>query len=271
MDKKGIAIYMRFLLALLTTSLLFSCYSPEEGCLDPESTNYSITGDNDCLDCCTYPVLQISIYHENRETTFNLNDTVTNELRQQISLLDFAILLSDFKIEFDGNSAEVEDSLSLNVDDGVLFVKDDVIRASRSDFTYEIGTIIFEGNANQISFKIGVNDLLNENRFTNEIEDHPLTTDPDSLFQEDTGTYVFQRIKIAQGNKFIDTITYDVTTTYDVSFPIDFESIRGEDKTIEIEAQYEKWFEGIDFSISSPSEIQKKISENSKNVFRQKE
>ena len=267
---KGIALFVKILFALVITTKMMSCYSPEEGCLDPESTNYSIIGDFECLDCCTYPILKLSIFHENKDTTFSLKDTISNELGQQISLLDFAILLSDFKIEVGENSLEVEDSLSLNFDDGILFVKDDVIRTSRSSFTYEIGTIIFDGTADQISFKIGLNDELNENRFTSDIDNHPLTTDSDSLFQEDTGTYVFQRIQIAQGENFLDTVIYDITTANEISFPIDFESIRGENKTIIIEAQYDKWFEGIDFSLMSQSEIQEKISQNSINVYRQK-
>ena len=164
MDKMGIDLYKNILFVLLCAMLLFSCYTPEEGCLDPEATNYAITGDIEDLESCTYPVLKLSIFHENKDTTFKLKDTITNELGQQISLLDFAILLSDFKVDLDGNSLEVEDSLSLNVIDGVLNVKDDVIRTSRSNFTYEIGTIIYEGNVDQISFKIGLNDNLNENR-----------------------------------------------------------------------------------------------------------
>lgn len=270
MDKKGIAIYARILFALLTTTLIFSCYSPEEGCLDPEATNYSISGDSDCESCCEYPDLKLSIFHENADTTFNLKDTITNDLGQQISLLDFVYLLSDFEIKVSDSSYEVIDSVSLNVNDGIDYVKDDVIRVSRDAFTFDLGTIIFDGNITEITFRTGLHNLLNENRFTNEIDDHPLTTDPDTLFQEDTGTYVFQRIKIAQGTSFLDTITYNVTTAYDISFPIIFESIRGTDKTIIIEAQYDKWFEGIDFSLSSHSEIQEKIGQNSINVFRQK-
>ena len=267
---KGIAIYVRILFVLVISMQMVSCYSPEEGCLDPESTNYAIAGDIECLDCCTYPELNLSVFHESRDTTFKLKDIIRNEFGQQISLLDFVILLSDFEVSVSDNSFEVEDSISLNTDDGVMFVKDDVIRVSRSNFTYEIGTIIFEGNADQISFRLGLSDNLNEDRFTNEIDDHPLTEDPDSLFQESSGTYVFQRIKIAQGNNFLDTVIYDITTAYDVTFPIDYESIRGENKTIIIEAQYDQWFEGIDFSMMSPSEIQEKIAQNSINVFRQK-
>jgi hypothetical protein len=270
MGRKRIAFYVGIFTAVFILTQMTSCYAPEDGCLDPEATNYAITGDNNCLDCCVYPVLKLSIFHESSDTTFKLKDIIRNELGQKISLIDFAYLLSDFTIEVNGIPLEVEDSILLNVGEGELFVKDDVIRVSRSNFTYEIGTILFEGDINQISFKFGLGDVLNQNRFANEVDDHPLTTDPDSLFQDDTGTYVFQRIKIAQGSNFLDTVIYDIEQVHDIMFPVEFESIRGTDKTIIIEAQYDKWFEGIDFTSMSPSKIQELINQNSKNVFRQK-
>lgn len=250
---------------------LSACYSPVEGCTDPESTNYAVDADNSCEDCCIYPILKLSIFHENADTTFKLNDTITNDLGQQISLLKYVYLLSDFEIKIEDEVYEVSDSISLNVDTGIEFTKDDVIRVTRSLFTFELGTAIFDGDIDEISFRIGLSDLLNENRFTVEVDEHALTNDPDSLFQSDAGTYVFQRLQVAQGVDFLDTVIYDIKTAVEVAFPIlDFESIRGADKTIIIEAQYDRWFDGIEFDLMDKTDIEAKIGQNSSNVFRQK-
>lgn len=263
--------YMKLLFVLLFSMLLYSCYSPEDGCLDPESTNYSIDGDFQCEDCCVYPILKLSIFHESRDTTFTLKDVVRNDLGQQVSLIDFVCLLSDFKITSSGNIFEIQDSVSLPIDDLPLMAKDDVIRVSRSDFTYDVGTIVYTGSTDELAFRIGLSEELNENGATIENEDHPLTNDMDSLYIEESGTYVFQRIKLAQGNNFIDTVIYDVTIPVDVSFGVEYESVRGKNKELIIEAQYDHWFDGIDFNLMSPDEIGEKIGENSVNVFRFKE
>ena len=247
-----------------------SCYSPVDGCLDPEATNYSINADNPCDDCCNFPVLDVSIFHENMDTTFRLNDTITNDLDQKISLLDYVYLLSDFKVYIGEEVYNVIDSVSLDVESGTALGKDDIIRVDRDNFTYEIGTIIFDGNTDSMSFRIGLNDLLNENPFTSEISNHPLTNDPDSLYQEVTDTYVFQRIKVAQGADFLDTVIYDISTAYETVFTLNETSVRGEDKTFVIAAQYNKWFDGIDFETMSHSEIEERIGENSVKLFDQK-
>ncbi|MEM9545697.1 MAG: MbnP family protein [Bacteroidota bacterium] len=251
---------------------LQSCYSPVEGCTDPESTNYAITADDLCLDCCEYPDLMLNIFHENMDTTFNLADTITNDLDQQISLVDFVYLLSDFEVSVEDEVYEVSDSVSLDVEDGIAFAKDDIIRVERSVFSYDLGTIIFDGDITELAFRTGLTDVLNENRFTDEIEDHPLTTDPDSLYQSDTETYVFQRLKVAQGSEFRDTVIYDITQSTKISFPIvEIESLRGTDKTIIIEAQYNRWFDGVDFTTMSKDEIEELIALNNTFVFRQKD
>ena len=109
------------------------------------------------------------------------------------------ICLSDFKVYIRDEVYNVTDSVSLKVETGTELGKDDIIRVSRDKFTYEIGTMIFDGDTDSMSFKIGLNDLLNENRFTSEISNHPLTSDPDSLYQEESDTYVFQRILSGTG------------------------------------------------------------------------
>lgn len=249
---------------------VYGCYSPQDGCIDPEATNYAISADNMCDECCTYPDLKLSIFHENKDTTFKLQDTIVNDLGQEIVLLDFVYLLSDFVIEMDNELHEVSDSIGLDVVDGVEYVKDDVIRVSRDQFTYELGTIIFDGNTTQLSFKAGLSDILNENPFTTEIEGHPLTSDPDSLYNEEKGTYVFQRLKVAQGEGFLDTVVYDINTSVQTSFTFDYESLRGNDKTLTLEAQYDRWFDGIDFLSLSKNEIENALTLNTVNVFRQK-
>ncbi len=256
-----------FCLAIVITS----CYMPIDGCLDPEATNYSIVGDRDCDDCCVYPTIKLSVFHQNGDTTLFLDDTLVNNLGQEYSIVKYAYFLSDFKMTtVDGQSYEVEDSIQLNDANGTLFVKDDVIRVRRDGFSYIFGTVIFDGEVSELSFKLGLPEVLDENRFTSEVSSHPLTNDPDSLFRDVEGDYVFQRIQIAQGIEFKDTVIYDVVgqgAVQDIIVPVSYISERGKDKTIIIEARYNIWFEDVDFINMSKEDIETEIAHKSGSMF----
>lgn len=264
---------------LCLVCILDSCYSPVEGCLDPESVNYSIAGDEDCEDCCEYPTIKVSIFHQNADTTLFLADppdrltadTLINNLNQKYSIIEYVYLLSDFKIlTSDDQTYEVEDSIQLDIGNDTKWTKDDVIRVKRSIFSYDFGTIIFDGAGVELSFKVGIPALLNDNRFTDEISSHPLTTDPDSLFQEDLDEYVFQRIQVAQGEEFKDTVIYNVfgnENLQTVSFPVAFDSEKGKDKTIIIEARYNEWFDEVNFDNMTKDAIEAIIASKSATMF----
>ena len=247
-----------------------ACYSPVDGCLDPESTNYSIAGDRDCEDCCVYPKIKLSVFHQYGDTTLFLEDTLINNLGQEYSIIKYVYLLSDFKMRTtDDITYEVEDSIQLDISSGTQFVKDDVIRVRRDVFTYEYGTIVYEGDGEEISFKVGLSELLNKNPFTSPVSGHPLTSDVDSLYREDINDYVFQRVQVAQGMDFQDTVIYDVVALQDVSFtfPVPYESVRGKDKTVIIEAKYDTWFEDVDFTTDTKEEIENQMGVKSKSMF----
>jgi hypothetical protein len=258
----------------LIVVLVTSCYAPTDGCLDPESTNYAIAGDRDCDDCCVYPTVKLSVFHQFGDTTFYVEDTLVNKLGQEYSIIKFVYFLSDFSMYTeDGLVHEVEDSIELNVVTGTEYTKDDVIRVKRDGFSYEFGTVIFEGTGDSLSFNIGLPEILNKNRFTTEISGHPITSDADSLFREIEGDYVFQRVQVAQGEEFKDTVIYDVVgedALKFISIPVAFESYRGKSKTIIIEARYEMWFEDIDFINMNKEEIEANMVLKSASMFRER-
>ena len=170
----------------------------------------------------------------------------------------------------------LENATGLPIPDALVYDEFKTVLQAGVNRTFDYGLKIkgmYQPNctAEGISFKVGLSAELNENRFSEEISGHPLTTDQDSLYQEDTDTYVFQRIQVAQGEEFLDTVIYDIITETDVLFEVDVVSNRGEDKGIIIEAQYDEWFSEIDFETMDKTAIEAKIASNSKFIFKQKE
>ena len=268
-------IIFKALLIIFVMNGLSACYSPTEGCLDPESTNYDIDGDDQCDDCCIYPTIKVSVFHQNADTTFELGDTLVNNLGQEYSIIKYVYLLSDFVItDTEGKHHEVIDTVQILTEDDSEWVKDDVVRVSRSTFSYEFGTIVFDGTADQVSFQVGLSAALDQNRFATAIERHPLTSDPDSLYNELTNEFTYVRMQVAQGVDLMDTVIYDVkglSNVQQISFPIDFESQRGKNKTMIIEARYNEWLQDADFESMTAEMIESQIASKTSGIFKAKE
>ncbi len=261
---------------VISSMIITSCYTRTDGCLDPEATNYSIIADDDCDDCCVYPTIKLSVFHQYKDTTLFLDDTLMNNLGQEYHIVKYVYFLSDFKMYTDdGDVHEVTDSIEINVADGTQFEKDDIIRVSRSVFSYNFGTIVFEGEGEELSFKVGIPDILNEDNFTSSVSGHPLTSNPDSLYREEENDYVFQRVMVAKGEEFKDTVIYDVVGNDNLqevrfSFPDEnkYESLRGTNKTIIIEAAYNYWFDDVDFDTMTKEEIEVQMATKSSQMFK---
>jgi len=258
---------------IVLSMLVTSCYTRTDGCLDPEATNYSIIADDDCDDCCTYPTIKLSVFHQYKDTTLFLEDTLVNNLGQEYAIIKYVYFLSDFRMQTeDGEIHEVSDSIQINVENGTQYVKDDIIRVSRSVFSYNLGTVIFDGLGEELSFKVGVPEKLNEDNFTSPVSGHPLTSDPDSMYMETE--YVFQRVLVAKGEEFKDTVVYDIKGSSNlqevsVLFPDEkYESLRGIDKTIIIEALHNKWFDEVDFEVMSKEQIEEQMASQSALMFK---
>ena len=58
-------MHKNFLIFLLFVGLTlqYACFDPPEGCRDIRATNYNVTADIDCEDCCKYSNLYIDIDH----------------------------------------------------------------------------------------------------------------------------------------------------------------------------------------------------------------
>ena len=77
---------------------------------------------------------------------------------------------------------------------------------------------------------------------------------------------------MAQGEDFLDTIIYDVRTAFETTFTLQRSIFSGcRIRRLQSAAQYNKWFDGIDFETMSHSEIEERIGENSVKLFDSKE
>lgn len=253
-----------FLLVLI----LASCYENEDGCLDIQATNYDVSADIPCDGCCKYPTLKLKLYQSNDTLSLKLGDTITNNLGHQVRLLKYVYFVSNVAVTIDEKQYYVNDSLAFWDGSDTTWVKNDIFRVRRSTPTYTIGDFRTSGAITNISFDIGIPASV-EGKEILTTTDNALYTDSDSLRQSDY-TYIIQRLQVATGDNLQDTSIVDVPALFgprSVSISIDTASIQGKDKVIDLKVDYRHWFDDIDFTSNTQSEISKRLMDNLSESF----
>lgn len=243
-----------FSIFAVTITLLLSC-DKKEGCLDPNATNYTIDAELNC--CCTYPMLVAEIAFKTGEENVTLGDTFINDQGLDISILDFALYASDFNLTGSaGDVAQVSDLLEI----GTQEVVDDIILIKRNEFSFPIGTFnemrVFE----QVQFKIGLIapiKTLDLSAITLS-SDHPLSIQEDSLYHDPPKGYDFIKlqVRIAQ-----DEYTFIYSEEIPIALDLIITPVLGQDVTIPLKIQFDKWFSGIEESMDA-QDIESKIFQN---------
>ena len=134
-----------FFLLHFSFFILSSCYEPQEGCLDIDATNYSISADDPCATCCTYPTLTLAFNHlvESTEDTVSLRYGVfyPNEgtaITTDSFMLDRArfFISNVLLVQEDSTTVDVEEELELEFASGdPQTVSDNFANLDRSTFS----------------------------------------------------------------------------------------------------------------------------------------
>ena len=145
------------LVFLLGVSLI-SCYERQEGCLDLLSPDYNLSADDACDDCCTYPYLQLRIFHMLGDSTYSRDSLIINAAGQEYKMTSAQIFLNDFDLTFtDGQVLNViERSIFANADEEQEELVDDHVLFTSSNSLIKAGTIRENGAVESVGFTMGV-------------------------------------------------------------------------------------------------------------------
>jgi methanobactin biosynthesis MbnP-like protein len=262
----------RFWFLLVFLLILVSCKERIEGCKDIEATNYNVSADDPCSDCCIYPKMLLEVYHKYDSLNFSFDSTYiiagdTVRFKQVI------FYLSDFRLVNSTDSIETVETIDLDIIGGdIVTFKDDFTLVSRSisSFSYKVGEIKGTGEFNTLKFSVG---LVGESEFANAeavIDGHPLSLTSDTLWTYPEG-YVFNRvIVIPDTSNILEVRQIDIkgeVNLVEVSLPFSIDLELGFDATIPLRIDYKKWFSDIDFKAGAIEDIRSKIVNQTPNVF----
>jgi hypothetical protein len=186
---------------------VMSCYEPQEGCLDQLSSNFDALADNECAECCTYPNIEINLLHINgQDSTFEINDSVVNNLGYKIKVLESKLYLSQFGIYQSGTKFVTRNRMVDSLNGASLL--DDVIFLRPQDLTLRVGEYRFAGKVDSIGFDIGLRDSLLKGNFNRVAAGHPLNIRNEIVNADDKRSIIILKLFDILQPK--DTITLSI-------------------------------------------------------------
>ena len=275
-------------LSLIT--LISSCYTPTDGCLNIDATNYNASVDEPCDDCCTFPNLNIKITHSiTTQGTFgqdscvnhSFDSTFNNLADNYFQIKGMEFYLSDFQLVMsDGSISEVEDEMTFMIYDDAISqtskdttVKDDFVLIKRSSPNYTIGEFRKPGTYIELRFKVGIDEKLSSIDADTLASSHPLSSDNLLHFETRDSGFVYQEFSLVKDTLTNPTeikvykIGKETANSVQVSLSLFGELEPGFDVEIPIKVNYSTWLRGINFAADDIETIKSIIVSNTADAF----
>ncbi len=262
--------------------LLAGCYEPTEGCLDIEATNYDVSADDSCLDCCTYPSLNLLFQHQvvlatQPDTSFALKYGTRYPSPFDTNHFFYIdrgrFFVSDLKlIRENGEELGVTDSFWLPLLNGdSVYLENNFSKHDRDIFkAATIGSIRTSGLFSGVKFTLGLTPTVRQALVDTLPAGHPLAVEDDSLSYLENVGYLPVHLSIRR-DTLPGTVPMDFVFTDErqisVPFPQTVSIEKGFIIRVTLRLDYMALFEGIDFKNDTESAIRAKIDSQLSNAF----
>jgi hypothetical protein len=252
---KHMSRLLLFFGTVLLALCLSACFEPKEGCLDIAATNFDAGADKDC--CCEYPKLVLSVNQVYDSLLFLNNSLYPDASGHLFRIKSVAFYLSDFQAFQSGQAFSVSDTITLNTfvgsdTSGMLFTNDfQLVR--RTPVVYSVGTFRQDGNFEEVSFRFGLSEAAQKVIPSKAPINHPLYTQPDSLWRGQTNGFVFlQAVVVRDSMEATQPVTLrflqaDLGQQYLGATGL-FVHPTGYDFPLVLTVDYKKMFEGVNWS-----------------------
>ncbi|MBK9981380.1 MAG: hypothetical protein IPP15_02970 [Saprospiraceae bacterium] len=259
--KKHVAFF------LLTVVIIFiqeSCASRVEGCLDIAAANFDFSADRSCEDCCTYPMLSISLSQKWSDRNFSTADILKdmNGLPYKINDLKY-FLSSWYWLDSDLHRYTV-DSAEIACSGGFLSYTPDIILVDSRQFQYSLGTIRLSPVIDSIDLRLGLlTDLDCIDGTSTGIPSVFSINSP--LWDKQTASRASLRLVLQLDTAIQIFDTLYIHTLQNIGFRYDLDFETGRSTTINMTVDYDKWFSNVD--VHEPNSFQSSIESGVKDSF----
>ena len=221
------------------------CTTREQGCLDIYASNFDLTAEKACDDCCQYPSLNISLSQLWDTIPFNIDSQILVDIHgTAYKLKDIKYFLSDWVLhEVNGERISVDSAL-LGCIPPVTYSPDVVIIDSRQ-FNYQLGIIRTAPLIESVEFTLGLETDYpciaddTTNNFTRLTKRSP-------LWNAQTNALSTIRLIIQPDLQVetVDTLFIDLIDRESITYPYQFE--KGSHTSLRLSVDYADWFATVD-------------------------
>ncbi len=252
-------------LCLISILLLGSCYERQEGCLERWASNYDITADTACDDCCTEPdvILRFSTFYDS--VSISRDSVYLDDEGNTFQFISSEFFISRFRgWNSEGDTIKSADTVTVLNE---IYIDDFFFSPQTS--SKNVGFIRDIDRLDTLEFYIGIGQTMQDTSFLTS-DDVDLAAANDSLFVEDDIYSTFNTV-LAIDTSQLDTIRYrSFGMANDLKFTVPLTNMDGEgidlseglDRTFEIIYFLDRALAGIDFLSLDEEQIGAKIFSN---------
>jgi len=246
---KRICLHKCFLIFCFITTgfviVLEGCITRVEGCLDVAAANFDLSADRSCEDCCTYPLLSVSLSQKWNDRNFSLTDTLFDTQGRPYRISDLKYVLSSWKWQDTDLHSYTVDSAEIACTSGILSYTPDIIIVDAKQSQYTLGTIRQSPLTDSLSLKLGfVADLDCIDAYAAGIP--PVFSNQSAIWDSLSASRASIRLVLQRDTSMAVFDTLFIHTMKDISLGLDLDFTPGFPETIRLSVNYALWFSNVD-------------------------
>lgn len=147
------------LLSILSIIGAYSCYQYEDACLDSFASNYNLSADVACEECCTYPAINLLVQHQVGEgIPYGSDSILINNVGQKYKISNAFLFLNEFEFSFqDGEKVSIIEKAEFqDANRKTEELISDVVFISVKNSSHKIGTMRRTGVIKKIKTSVGI-------------------------------------------------------------------------------------------------------------------
>ncbi len=244
--KKNLKKISLLLPILCLISICFvSCYETSEGCLEKWASNFDISADINCNDCCTEPKFSFNLNWIYNQETLNQDSFYTNVNNQTYRILNARFLMNRFKVW------NIEQDTLKKLDTTIIkdrIYVDDFKFVTKTIQSNSIATVRDITYVDSISFYFGLESALLDTSIITK-DNGEIATALDNLYDYDVDSLALFKIDLVIDSAKTDTFSFSYfgegEAFYKERFNLTQDLSEGVNKTINIDIDLKTWFDDV--------------------------
>jgi len=223
----------------------WGCNTRIQGCLDPNATNFDLTAEKACDDCCTFPTVSITLSQKWGDNNFSTDNTFFDIHSQPYKIIDLQYFLSSFAWESSFNEVYTVDSSTANCPGEMFNYTNDINVIRPTSFVYTLGSSRMPTEIDSLGFHVGL--VEDFSCLDDSLSSTPdILTSSSPLWDPATGTLSTIRLIVNRlpSDTIVDTLFLDVHQAEKIAYRGVMK--QGENFSFLLTVNYVSWFSTVD-------------------------